>query len=592
VNDTGRSDQSGWTTYRRLLTYSARYWPLAIIAAIGMIFDAACGSAFTLIIKPMLDELFVRRDPDTIKWMPVIIIALFFVRGVATFTADFSMARIARGVVRTLRDQVFRKYLTLPAAYFVREPSSTQIARMTYTVEQVANASTDALKIIVLDGLMIIGQVAVMLYNSARLTLALFVLAPLVAGVVYAVGRRYRRISHRIQDSVSSITGMVDEVVAGQREVKVYGGSEYETRRFAEKNESIRQLNLKIASTNALATALVQLVAACALALVIFLATRPGTLRNMSPGTFMSLITAMLVMLPSLKRLTTVQSNMQRGVVAARDIFAVIDATQERDSGSVRVERSRGDIEFRGVSFAYPGAGVPALHGIDLHCAPGTVTALVGRSGSGKSTLASLLPRFYEPGTGTVLLDGRPLNDYTLASLRAQIAWVGQQVVIFDDTAARNIAYGELSRAPREAVIDAARAANALDFIDALPQGLDSRVGEGGALLSGGQRQRVAIARALLKDAPVLILDEATSALDSETESLIQEALRRLVRERTVLVIAHRLSTVEHADNIVVLEEGRIIETGTHAQLLARGGHYAALYKMQFRDNGGSDPHS
>jgi len=592
VNDTGRSDQSGWTTYRRLLTYSARYWPLAIIAAIGMIFDAACGSAFTLIIKPMLDELFVRRDPDTIRWMPVIIIALFFVRGVATFTADFSMARIARGVVRTLRDQVFRKYLTLPAAYFVREPSSTQIARMTYTVEQVANASTDALKIIVLDGLMIIGQVAVMLYNSARLTLALFVLAPLVAGVVYAVGRRYRRISHRIQDSVSSITGMVDEVVAGQREVKVYGGSEYETRRFAEKNESIRQLNLKIASTNALATALVQLVAACALALVIFLATRPGTLRNMSPGTFMSLITAMLVMLPSLKRLTTVQSNMQRGVVAARDIFAVIDATQERDSGSVRVERSRGDIEFRGVSFAYPGAGVPALHGIDLHCAPGTVTALVGRSGSGKSTLASLLPRFYEPGTGTVLLDGRPLNDYTLPSLRAQIAWVGQQVVIFDDTAARNIAYGELSRAPREAVIDAARAANALDFIDALPQGLDSRVGEGGALLSGGQRQRVAIARALLKDAPVLILDEATSALDSETESLIQEALRRLVRERTVLVIAHRLSTVEHADNIVVLEEGRIIETGTHAQLLARGGHYAALYKMQFRDNGGSDPHS
>jgi len=592
VNDTGRSDQSGWTTYRRLLTYSARYWPLAIIAAIGMIFDAACGSAFTLIIKPMLDELFVRRDPDTIRWMPIIIIALFFVRGVATFTADFSMARIARGVVRTLRDQVFRKYLTLPAAYFVREPSSTQIARMTYTVEQVANASTDALKIIVLDGLMIIGQVAVMLYNSARLTLALFVLAPLVAGVVYAVGRRYRRISHRIQDSVSSITGMVDEVVAGQREVKVYGGSEYETRRFAEKNESIRQLNLKIASTNALATALVQLVAACALALVIFLATRPGTLRNMSPGTFMSLITAMLVMLPSLKRLTTVQSNMQRGVVAARDIFAVIDATQERDSGSVRVERSRGDIEFRGVSFAYPGAGVPALHGIDLHCAPGTVTALVGRSGSGKSTLASLLPRFYEPGTGAVLLDGRPLDDYTLASLRAQIAWVGQQVVIFDDTAARNIAYGELSRAPREAVIDAARAANALDFIDALPQGLDSRVGEGGALLSGGQRQRVAIARALLKDAPVLILDEATSALDSETESLIQEALRRLVRERTVLVIAHRLSTVEHADNIVVLEEGRIIETGTHAQLLARGGHYAALYKMQFRDNGGSDPHS
>jgi len=586
VNDAASSDQSGWTAYRRLLTYSARYWPLAVIAAIGMVFDAACGAAFTWTIKPMLDELFVRKDPGTIFWMPVIIIVLFLVRGIATFTADFSMARIARGVVQTLRDQVFRKYLTLPAAYFVRETSSVQISRMTYTVEQVANASTDALKIMVLDGLMIVGQVGVMLYNSARLTLALFVLAPLVAGVVYAVGRRYRRISHRIQDSVSSITGMVDEVVGGQREVKVYGGREYEARRFAATNDSIRHLNLKIASTNALATALVQLVAACALALVIFLATRPGTLKNMSPGSFMSLITAMLVMLPSLKRLTTVQSNMQRGVVAATDIFAVIDAPGECDTGSLRVERSRGDLDFRGVSFAYPGAPVPALHTIDLHCPAGSVTALVGRSGSGKSTLASLLPRFYEPSSGQVLLDGRPLNDYALDNLRAQIAWVGQQVVIFDDTVARNIAYGELAHAPREAIIDAARAANALDFIDALPQGLDSRVGESGALLSGGQRQRVAIARALLKDAPVLILDEATSALDSETESLIQDALKRLLRERTVLVIAHRLSTVEYADNIVVLDEGRIIETGTHAQLLARDGHYAALYRMQFRDGG------
>jgi len=586
VNDAAAGNESAWATYRRLLTYSARYWPLAMIATLGMVFDAACGAAFTWIIKPMLDGLFERKDPGTIYWMPILIIALFLVRGIATFTADFSMARIARGVVQTLRDQVFGKYLTLPAAYFVRESSSVQISRMTDTVEQVANASTDALKIIVLDGLMIVGQVSVMLYQSARLTLALFVLAPLIAGVVYAVGRRYRRISHRIQDSVSSITGMVDEVVGGQREVKVYGGSEYETRRFAEKNDAIRHLNLKIASTNALATALVQLFAACALALVIFLATRTGTLKYMTGGTFMSLITAMLVMLPSLKRLTTVQSNMQRGVVAARDIFAVIDAPGERDSGSLRVERCRGDVEFRGVSFAYPGAAVPALHALDLRCPPGSITALVGRSGSGKSTLASLLPRFYEPSSGSVLLDGRPLDDYALDNLRAQIAWVGQQVVIFDDTVARNIAYGELAHAPREAIIEAARAANALEFIDALPQGLDSRVGENGALLSGGQRQRVAIARALLKDAPVLILDEATSALDSETESLIQDALKRLLRERTVLVIAHRLSTVEHADNIVVLDEGRIIETGTHAQLLARGGHYAALYRMQFKDSG------
>ena len=580
---------SPWATWRRLLRYSARYWPIAMLAMVGMIFDAACGSVFTLIIKPMLDDLFVHKDKATIFWMPVFIVGLFLVRGMATYTAGYNMAKIARGVIQTLREQVFRKYLTLPAAFFQRESSAVQISRMTFTVEQVANASTDGLKILVLDGLMIVGQISVMLYNSARLTLALFVLAPPVALIVWYVGRRYRRISHRIQDSVGSITGMVDEVVSGQREVRVYGGRDYEQRRFAAVNDAIRRLNLKIASTNSLANAVVQFVAAFALALVVFLATRPGAiLREMSPGTFMSLITAMLVMLPSLKRLTTVQSNMQRGVVAAQDIFKVLDADDERDSGTLRVERARGEIALRGVEFIYPGAGVPALHGIDLDCAAGSVTALVGRSGSGKSTLASLIPRFRDASAGQILLDGRPLADYALDNLRAQIAWVGQQVVIFDDTVARNIAYGALGGASREAVVEAARAANALDFIDALPNGLDSRVGEGGALLSGGQRQRIAIARAILKDAPILILDEATSALDSESESLIQDALKRLLRQRTVIVIAHRLSTIEHADRIAVLDGGRIVEIGTHAELLARDGQYALLHRIQFRDNGGN----
>jgi ATP-binding cassette, subfamily B, bacterial MsbA len=565
---------SAAVTYRRLLGYTARYWPIAVLATIGMVFDAACGSAFTLIIKPMLDDLFVAKDKVTIFWMPIIIIVLFVVRGAATFTADYSMARIARGVVQTLRDEVFRKYLHLPAAFFQREPSSTQIARMTYTVEQVANASTDGLKIAVLDGLMIIGQLCVML------------LAPLVAAVVYGVSRRYRRISHRIQSSVSSITGMVDEVVSGQREVKVYGGREYERARFDGANTTIRRLNLKIASTNALATALVQLVAAFALALVIVLATRPAMLREMSPGTFMSLITAMLVMLPSLKRLTTVQANLQRGVVAARDIFEVLDEREEHDGGAERIGRCRGEIELRGVAFTYPEAAEPALRSIDLHCPAGSVTALVGRSGSGKSSLVSLIPRFHDPESGTITLDGHGLREYTLDSLRAQIAWVGQQVVLFDDTVARNIAYGGLAGASPEAIRAAAEAANAREFIEAMPRGFDSRVGEGGTLLSGGQRQRIAIARALLKNAPILILDEATSALDSESERLIQDALKRLLRDRTVLVIAHRLSTVEHADQIAVLHDGRIIEVGRHADLLARGGHYAALYKMQFRDNG------
>jgi subfamily B ATP-binding cassette protein MsbA len=581
-----RPEPSASATYRRLLGYSARYWPIAILAAIGMVFDAACGSAFTLVIKPMLDGLFVAKDPATIFWMPFVIIGLFALRGMASYTADFGMARIARSVVQSLRAEVFDKYLRLPAAFFTREPASHQIARMTYTVEQVANASTDALKIAVLDGLMIVGQVCVMLYNSARLTLALLVLAPLVALVVYAVGRRYRRISQRIQNSISSITGIVDEVVSGQREVKIYGGGEYERARFNEAISSVRRLNLKVASTNAMATAFVQFVAACALALVIFLATRPGTLRGMSPGTFMSLITAMLVMLPSLKRLTTVQSNLQRGVVAARDLFEVIDREEERDTGRERIVRSRGDIELRGVTFRYPDTLEPALRDVDLHCRPGTVTALVGRSGSGKSSLASLIPRFYEPESGEVRLDGRNIAEYTLATLREQIALVGQQVVLFDDTVARNIAYGAQEGASEAQIVAAAEAANAMEFIARLPAGLHSRIGDGGALLSGGQRQRIAIARAILKNAPILILDEATSALDSESERLVQDALKRLMSERTVLVIAHRLSTVEHADQIVVLGEGRVMEVGTHAQLIARDSQYAALHRLQFRDSG------
>jgi ATP-binding cassette, subfamily B, bacterial MsbA len=579
---------SAFATYRRLLGYAARHWPIALFAVVGMVFDAGVATAFTRLIQPMLDDLFILRDERMIRWMPIAIVILFVVRGGATFATDFGMARIGRGVVRQLRDEVFARYLRLPASWFDTQSSGTSIARLTYTVEQVAQASTDAVKVMVLDSLTVLGLVAVMLYNSAQLTILLFVMAPLIALVVWFVGRRYRRISHRIQDSVGSVAGIVDEAMGGQREIKVYQGAASERARFAAASENNRRLNLKVAATNALSTSLVQFVAACALATIIFLATRPSMIGHMSPGTFMSLISAMLLMLPSLKRLTTVQALMQRGVAAGQDLFGILDLPGESDDGKVTIAACRGEIELRDVVQQYPGQVTPALRGVNLHCAAGSVTALVGRSGSGKSSLASLIPRFYEPASGQVLLDGRPLADYSLDSLRSQIAWVGQQVVIFDDTIGRNIAYGALGGASREAIIDAARAANALDFIDALPQGLDSRAGEGGALLSGGQRQRLAIARALLKDAPILILDEATSALDSESERLIQDALKRLLRDRTVLVIAHRLSTVEHADQIAVLDHGRIVEVGTHADLLARGGHYAALYKMQFRDNNGT----
>ena len=570
--------------YRRLLGYSMRYWPMGLLALIGMAFDAGCASLFTYTIKPMLDDLFVLKDQKIIFWMPVFIVGLFLVRGTATFCADYGIARIGRSVVMTLREEVFGKYLKLPAAHFGREPSGRMISRMTYTVEQVANASTDALKVVVLDGLMVVGQITVMLLVSVRLTLALFVLAPLVGGVVWFVGKRYRAINRRIQDSISSVTGIVDEAVNGFREVKVYGGRNYETKRFARINSGIRHLNLKVAVTNALSTSTVQLVAAIALALVIFLATRPATLDEMSPGSFMALITAMMVMLPSMKRLTTVQANLGRGIVAARDIFEVIDEPDEVDDGELDVERVHGDIEFRNISFSYPGANATALHDVSLHCPPGTVTALVGRSGGGKSSLVSLLPRFHDVDHGTILIDGHPLADYKLASLRSQIGLVSQNVVLFDDSIANNIAYGSADRVSASDIHAAAEAAHVLEFADKLEGGLDAPVGQGGSRLSGGQRQRIAIARALLKDAPILILDEATSALDSESERLIQDALKRLMHERTVLVIAHRLSTVTDADQIVVMDEGRIIERGGHAELIARDGYFSALHRMQFHD--------
>ncbi|HEX6612331.1 MAG TPA: lipid A export permease/ATP-binding protein MsbA [Rhodanobacteraceae bacterium] len=576
------SDQvSAWATYRRLLGYLKPFKWVAVGALLGMVVDAGALALFTRLIKPMLDSLFVLHDSFWIFWMPTIIVCIFLMRTLAVYAENYGTAYIGRGVVQRMREDVFRHYLRLTSGFFDRESSGHQIARITYTSEQVAAACTDAVKITVTDSLTVIGMMVVMLLASPWLTLVLLVMVPGVALLVRAVSRRYRRISHGIQGSMGSVTSILEEVVGAHREVKIYGGQQYEDARFEDVTQRNRRLNLKVAATNGVATSMVQLIAAIALAAIVYFATR---FKGMTPGTFSSLMLAMGAMLPSLKRLTTVQANMQRGVAAAQDLFGVLDLPPECDTGSVQVARARGEIEFRGLVLDYGSGRGPALNGINLQCPAGRVTALVGRSGSGKSSLVGLLPRFYEPSAGEVLLDGRPLRDYTLASLRAQIAWVGQNVVLFNDTIARNIAYGALEGADEAQIIAAAEAANAMEFIAQLPQGIHTNVGESGGLLSGGQRQRIAIARALLKNAPILILDEATSALDTESERLIQDALARLMRQRTTLVIAHRLSTVEHADQIVVLDAGRVAEQGTHAQLLERGGQYAALHRLQFHE--------
>ena len=568
--------------YKRLFSYTRRFWVVGVIAIVGMIIDGGGLAVFTKLLKPMIDKLFVDKDPVLIFWMPIWIVLIFLVRGVGTFASSYGVSYIGRNVVNAMQRDVFGAYLRLPATFFGQEHSGHQVSRITYTSEQVASASTDSVKVVVTEGVTVIGFIYVMLSTSAYLTLALFVMVPLIMLIASIVSRRYRSISRRIQGMMGSVTGTVEESVEAHREIRIYGGQEQAAARFKEVTDSTRRLNLKIASTNAQSSTAIQTVAALALAVMVFLATRPFEIQHMTAGVFITVLTAMGGLMPSLKRLANIQSNIQSGISAAENLFEIIDTAPEVDVGTRVLERTQGDIRFENVGLVYPRGEFEALRDINLHCAPGTVTALVGRSGSGKSSLVSLLPRFNAPTTGHILLDGDDYENITLASLRRQIAWVGQSVVLFDGTVAENIAYGELAGASEADIIAAAQAANAWEFVQKMPQGIHSVIGQGGNLLSGGQRQRLAIARAILKNAPILVLDEATSALDTESERLIQQALQGLMKDRTTLVIAHRLSTIEHADQIAVMDQGRIVERGTHADLLALNGHYAALHRMQF----------
>jgi subfamily B ATP-binding cassette protein MsbA len=576
-------DARTWAVYKRLFGYTRRYRTVGLLSMLGMAIDGGALAVFTNLLRPLFDDLFKNKDPHLIFWMPIWIMIIFAVRGVGTFLSSYGISYIGRHVVQAMQVDVFGAYLKLPATFFGDEPSGQQISRITYTSEQVASASTDAIKTAVTEGVTVLSMLYVMLHNSAYLTLALLVMVPAVALIATVVSRRYRSISRRIQGSMGSVTGTVEESVGAYREVRIYGGQPHEGARFDDVTRRARRLNLKIALTSASSSTAIQTVAAFALAVLVYLGTQADVIDHITSGVFITVLTAMGAMIPSLKRLTNVQSNIQRGMSAAEDLFDVMDMAPENDHGRIALQRTRGDLVFEGIRLRYPRSEAEALRGVDLRCPPGTVTALVGRSGSGKSTLVSLLPRFYEPSAGRIVLDGEDYLDYTLASLRRQIAWVGQSVVLFDGTVAENIAYGELSGASEADIVAAAEAANAMEFIRRMPQGLHSPIGQGGSMLSGGQRQRIAIARAILKNAPILVLDEATSALDTESERLIQNALQRLMEHRTTLVIAHRLSTIEGADQIAVMDHGRIVERGTHAELLALQGHYAALHRMQFQ---------
>lgn len=572
-----------WQIYKRLLGYAKRYQYFLALGFIGMIVEASCAAVFTLLMKPIVDETIIAQNPEVQLTLPLTIVGLFLVRGIATFVTDYGMARSGRSVVRDLRTDVLKKYLHIPSVRFDNEPVPMMVSRLNYDTESVSQSTSEAIKVVVTDTLSIVGQLAVMLFYSPIVTLTMLVVAPLIAGISGYVSRRYRRLNRSIQEGVAHLAHNAEETLAAQQEVKIYGAQTKVNESYtALANKNLR-LSLKVEVTRASASSLVQLLAAVALAVILIVAGREAAANNLTAGAFVAIILAMMAMLPSLKRITNVQSPIQRGIAAAERLFAVLDEPEEEDKGSVALARAIGQIEFCDVSMRYSKQGSHALNDVSFIANPGTVTAIVGRSGSGKSTLIRLLPRFYEPSKGQILLDGMPLPDYRLTDLRRQIALVGQKVMLFDDTIAANIAYGS-DISDEQQIRRAADAANASEFINKLPQGLQTRIGENGSLLSGGQRQRLAIARAILKDAPILILDEATAALDNESERLVQDALNHLIPDKTTLVIAHRLSTIEHADQVLVFDDGRLVEQGTHTQLLALGGVYKHLHSMQFRN--------
>jgi subfamily B ATP-binding cassette protein MsbA len=569
-----------WQTYRRLLAYLRPHRGMFALGMLGAVLFSASMVSFTAFAKYFGDGTFENRDPRTIVWLPVAFVMLFLVRGLGDFTQTYCMGYVGRQIVKLLRAQVFERIVNLPIGYYDRTSTAALLSRLTYNTEQIGQATTDSVVVTLRETLTIVGSIVYLFVINTRLALIALTMGPLIAWLVTLINRRFRRYSRRIQDSMGDITRVAKETLEAPRIVKVYNAQAHQFEQFEVVNEHNRRSNMRLVLTKGLSNPVVQMVTAIGSAFVLSIAISDAINNRMSMGDLLAFLVALVNIAQPLRSLVGVSGPLQQGIAAGQSLFELLDERTEPAGGTRKADRVRGEIEFDHASFSYAAGKGHALQGITLRVEAGEMLAIVGRSGSGKSTLVNLLPRFYDVDGGAVRVDGHDVREYELKSLREQIALVSQEVVLFNDTIHANIAFGrEVSAADIEA---AAQAAHVLEFARDLPAGLDTVVGDRGVLLSGGQRQRISIARALLKNAPILILDEATSALDTEAERIIQTALERLMQNRTTFVIAHRLSTVERADRIVVLDAGRITDSGTHTELLEAEGQYAALYRMQF----------
>jgi len=580
-------DQTTSQIYKRLLSYVGNYKSIAILAVIGMIGYSAMDALFIQLMKPFIDQGLNERNSDVLKYAPFVVVALVFGRGFFNYMSSYCLSYVGSQVVRSLRQQLFEHILHLPVSFHDKNSSGDLISKITFDTEQVQQAITKAMLIVVREGAFVVFLLTVMFYTSWKLSLIFLIIIPLVAVIVSIVSKRFRHISKNIQSAMGQVTRSSEQMLSGHKVIHGFGGQKQEIDQFATINNHNRQQRIKMDATKALSVSVIQILAASAMAVILFVVSMPSMIDTISSGDFVVLISSMMMLLRPLKQLANVNSDLQRGISAAQSIFLVLDEEVEKDTGTISVDKVKGLIEVKNVTFNYPTKEEPVLRDLSLTIKAGESIALVGRSGSGKSTISNLLPRYYDlQAPSEILLDGIALSDYKLADLRKQFALVSQQVVLFNDTIANNISYGITRTLSDDELLAVAKQAHVWEFVKDLPAGLNTMVGENGVMLSGGQRQRIAIARAILKDAPILILDEATSALDTESEKLIQQALDQLMKEKTSIVIAHRLSTIEKSDRIYVIDNGKVIESGDHKALLENNGTYAALCKMQFGEQG------